>query len=45
MDNYNIPHEFVLMPNANHPFWNMREWFIPTLDAVDNFLKKHLKKK
>jgi pectinesterase len=45
MDNYNIPHEFVLMPNANYPSWNMREWFIPTLDAVDNFLKKHLKKK
>ncbi|HIG85255.1 MAG TPA: alpha/beta hydrolase [Verrucomicrobia bacterium] len=45
MDNYNIPHEFVLMPKAPHPFWNMREWFIPTLDGVDNFLKKHLQKK
>ena len=45
MDKYNIPHEFVLMPKAPHPFWNMREWFLPTLDAIDNFLKKHLLKK
>ena len=26
---------------APHPFWGMKEWFVPTLDAVDNFLKKH----
>ena len=41
MDQYNIPHEFVMMPKAPHPFWGMKEWFVPTLDAVDNFLKKH----
>ena len=41
MDKYNIPREFVLMPKAPHPFWGMKEWFVPTLDAVDNFLKKH----
>ena len=42
MDKHKIPHEFVLMPGAPHPFWNMRQWFIPTVDAVDNFLQKHL---
>ncbi len=41
MDKYNIPREFVLMPKAPHPFWGMKEWFVPTLDAVDNFLNKH----
>ena len=41
MDKYNIPREFVMMPKAPHPFWGMKEWFVPTLDAVDNFLKKH----
>ena len=39
MDKYNI--RIVLMPKAPHPFWGMKEWFVPTLDAVDNFLKKH----
>lgn len=42
MDQLEIPHEFVLMPEAPHPFWNMREWFDPTVDAVDAFLRKHL---
>ncbi|MCH2061255.1 MAG: alpha/beta hydrolase [Verrucomicrobiales bacterium] len=42
MDKLEIPHEFVMMPKAPHPFWNMHEWFIPTIDAVDAFLKKHL---
>jgi len=41
MDQYNIPREFLMMPKAPHPFWGMKEWFVPTLDAVDNFLKKH----
>ena len=41
MDKYKIPREFVLMPKAPHPFWGMREWFQPTLDAVDAFLKKN----
>lgn len=42
MDELGIPHEFVLMPQGPHPFWNMREWFGPTVDAVDVFLNKHL---
>ncbi|MCP4847839.1 MAG: alpha/beta hydrolase [Verrucomicrobiaceae bacterium] len=42
MDKLGIPHEFVMMPKAPHPFWNMRQWFIPTVDAIDNFLQKHL---
>jgi acetyl esterase/lipase len=42
MDKLKIPHEFVLMPKGPHPFWNMREWFEPTVEAVDRFLKKHL---
>ena len=44
MDEHKIPHKFVLMPKAPHPFWNMREWFLPTINAVDTFLKKHLPK-
>ncbi|MEM7601435.1 MAG: alpha/beta hydrolase [Verrucomicrobiota bacterium] len=42
MDELGIPHEFVLMPKGPHPFWNMREWFEPTVEATDQFLKKHL---
>ncbi len=41
MDELGIAHEFVLMPQGPHPFWNMREWFEPTVDSVDNFLRKH----
>jgi len=37
-----IPHEFVLVPQGPHPFWVMKEWFEPTVDAVDAFLQKHL---
>jgi pectinesterase len=42
MDDLGIHHEFVLMPKAPHPFWVMREWFDPTVEAVDNFLKARL---
>lgn len=42
MDELGIPREFVLMPQAPHPFWVMREWFDPTVAAVDAFLQKHL---
>ncbi|MEX2578067.1 MAG: alpha/beta hydrolase [Verrucomicrobiales bacterium] len=41
MDAHDIPHEFVEMPGAPHPFWVMKEWFEPTVDAVDAFLGKH----
>ncbi|WP_419192669.1 alpha/beta hydrolase fold domain-containing protein [Kolteria novifilia] len=44
MDELHIPHEFVLMPDAPHPFWVMREWFDPTVDAADRFLQTHLSK-
>jgi pectinesterase len=42
MDELSIPHEFQLMPDAPHPFWVMRQWFDPTVEAVDAFLKTHL---
>jgi len=42
MDELEIPHEFLMMPKAPHPFWGMREWFMPTINAVDTFLKKYL---
>lgn len=43
LDQHGIPHEFVLMPGAPHPFWGSVEWFEPTVQAVDTFLRKHLK--
>jgi pectinesterase len=43
LDQHKIPNEFVLMPKAPHPFWNMRQWFLPTVSAVDQFLQKQLK--
>ena len=42
LSKHGIPHEFEVMPGAPHPFWNMKEWFLPTIEAVDAFLKKHL---
>ena len=43
LDELKIPYEFVQMPKAPHPFWGMREWFGLTVDATDQFLKKHLR--
>ncbi len=43
LDELKIPYEFIKMPKAPHPFWNMREWFIPTVDATDSFLKKNIR--
>ncbi|MDF1754896.1 MAG: alpha/beta hydrolase [Verrucomicrobiales bacterium] len=40
LDQHNIPNEFVMLPQAPHPFWVFREWFEPTVTAVDTFLKK-----
>jgi pectinesterase len=42
LDELQIPHEFVMMSQGPHPFWNLREWFEPTVNAVDHFLQKHL---
>ena len=42
LDSHKITHEFVLMPKAPHPFWGSEQWFFPTVDAVDAFLKKYL---
>ena len=33
------------MPKAPHPFWGSEQWFFPTVDAVDAFLKKRLSAK
>ena len=43
LDELNIPYEFIKMPKAPHPFWGMHEWFLPTVDATDAFLKKHFR--
>ncbi|MDA7916300.1 alpha/beta hydrolase [Verrucomicrobia bacterium] len=43
MDVLGIHHDFVLMPKAPHPFWVSEEWFHPTVEAVDMFLKKTLR--
>ncbi len=43
LDELNTPYEFIKMPNAPHPFWDMHEWFLPTADATDAFLKKHFR--
>ena len=43
LDELKIPYEFIKMPKAPHPFWGMREWFLPTVDATDAFLKKHFR--
>ena len=43
LDSHRIPHQFVLMPKGPHPFWVYEHWFGPTVDAVDAFLKEHLK--
>lgn len=42
MDELGIPNEFALMPGGPHPFWVYEAWFEPTVDVVDNFLKKQL---
>jgi pectinesterase len=42
LDAHKIPNQFVLMPKGPHPFWGSEQWFFPTVDAVDAFLKKHL---
>ena len=39
---HGIPHDFLILPGAPHPFWSMREWFVPTIEAVDGFLTKHM---
>ena len=44
LDQHKIPHKFVLVPKAPNPFLNMREWFTLTINAVDQFLQKHLSK-
>ncbi len=43
LDRHGIVNEFVMLPKAPHPFWAYEEWFEPTVVAVDDFLKKHLK--
>ncbi len=42
MDSLGIAHEFVLMKEGPHPFWNFEAWFDQTVDAIDNFLNRHL---
>lgn len=41
MNGLGIDHEFELMPGGPHPFWVYAEWFEPTVDAVDGFLREH----
>lgn len=42
LDRHKIANEFVMLENAPHPFWAYRQWFLPTVDAVDSFLKTHM---
>ncbi len=42
MDDLKIRHDFVMMHQAPHPFWVYEEWFMPTVEAVDTFLKETL---
>jgi len=43
MDELEIPHEFVLMNEGPHPFWNYERWFDKTVNAFDNFLSQQFK--
>lgn len=42
LNQHKTANEFVMLPKAPHPFWVYREWFTPTVDAVDSFLRKHM---
>ncbi len=42
LDSFGKAHDFVLMPQGPHPFWVYEEWFEPTVQAVDAFLKKNM---
>ncbi|MEE2936029.1 MAG: alpha/beta hydrolase [Planctomycetota bacterium] len=43
MDDLGISHEFVLMEDGPHPFWNYEQWFDATIKAFDTFLTKQFK--
>ncbi|MDG1893645.1 MAG: alpha/beta hydrolase fold domain-containing protein [Fuerstiella sp.] len=43
MDELGIAHEFVLMKNGPHPFWNYEQWFEETVDSFDAFLSKQFR--
>jgi pectinesterase len=43
MADLGISHEFVLMEDGPHPFWNYEQWFDATINAFDTFLTKQFK--
>ncbi len=43
LDQHGIANEFLMLPDGPHPFWAQRQWFQPTVEAVDLFLKKQMK--
>ena len=40
LDRHKIANEFLMLPQAPHPFWVYEAWFEPTVDAVDAFLRQ-----
>ena len=40
LNNHQIPNRLIILPEAPHPFWIYQQWFQPTIDAVDVFLRE-----
>lgn len=40
LNRHRIPNRLIVLPKAPHPFWVYQQWFQPTVDAVDMFLKE-----
>jgi pectinesterase len=40
LNTHQIPNRLIILPKAPHPFWVYRQWFRPTVDAIDLFLRE-----
>ncbi|MGB2500991.1 MAG: alpha/beta hydrolase fold domain-containing protein [Mariniblastus sp.] len=40
LDTHEIPNRLIILPKAPHPFWVYQQWFQPTVDAIDLFLRE-----
>jgi hypothetical protein len=38
-----IDSEIIVIPNTPHPFWLFHPWFEPTVQHVDDFLRRTMK--
>lgn len=45
LNNQQIPNRLIVLPEAPHPFWVYQQWFRPTVDAVDLFLREQWRNK